>query len=151
MKALELYERLGDSKGLINVYNSLSYLHCRKKEAAPARHYLEKTLEVLEEQGVEIAHLPWICDTAGAVYALDGAYAEAEKYFRLTLEGVTNDASYPPARIGSYYKNLGDVLAKQNKDAEALAAWETSLNYFKKAGISDAEKEVVEKIFNLKR
>jgi Tfp pilus assembly protein PilF len=112
--------------------NYLGYMLVdRNVRVSEGLEMIQRALEQDPHNGAYLDSLGW------AYYRLD-KLEEAEKYLRQAIEKTSKDPTV--------HDHLGDVLFKQGKLKEAIAAWERSLSEWAVASPSDRDDQEVAKV-----
>jgi tetratricopeptide (TPR) repeat protein len=134
-KALNIFERLGDTRQILSTYNNLSLIYGEAKEFDRAVEYARRVVAMAEQTSVD----PYILTSSylnmGVAHYLQGQYDEAIEMYRAGLDHSVrarlavhvNRAHYNLAE--AYYKRFsltGVVGDEQLGDAHAAAALKAS-------------------------
>lgn len=112
--------------------NYLGYMLVdRNVRVSEGLEMIQRALEQDPHNGAYLDSLGW------AYYRLD-KLEDAEKYLRQAIEKTSKDPTV--------HDHLGDVLFKQGKLKEAIAAWERSLTEWAAASPSDRDDQEVAKV-----
>lgn len=134
-KALNIFERLGDTRQILSTYNNLSLIYGEAKEFDRAVEYARRVVAMAAQTGVD----PYILTSSflnmGVAHYLQGQYDQAIEMYRSGLEHSVrarlavhaNRAHYNLAE--AYYKRFsltGVAEDEQLGDAHAAAALKAS-------------------------
>jgi len=138
------YERLGqyqksDSDLLLSleiipkdpyVINYLAYSWLERN------YKIKEAIQMLERAYEQKKNNPYIIDSIGWGYYLNGDYAKAEKYLKQAIQLMPNDPI-----INDHY---GDILWKLDRKLQARYFWESVLNF--KTTEDDMKKSILKKL-----
>ena len=138
------YERLGqyqksDSDLLLSleiipedpyVINYLAYSWLERN------YKIEEAIQMLERAYEQKKSDPYIIDSIGWGYYLNGDYAKAEKYLKQAIQLMPNDPI-----VNDHY---GDILWKLDRKLQARYFWESVLNF--KTTEDDMKKNILKKL-----
>ena len=138
------YERLGqyqksDSDLLLSleiipkdpyVINYLAYSWLERN------YKIQEAIQMLERAYEQKKNDPYIIDSIGWGYYLNGDYAKAEKYLKQAIQLMPNDPI-----INDHY---GDILWKLDRKLQARYFWESVLNF--KTTEDDMKKSILKKL-----
>lgn len=138
------YERLGqyqksDSDLLLSleiipedpyVINYLAYSWLERD------YKIQEAIQMLERAYEQKKSDPYIIDSIGWGYYLNGDYAKAEKYLKQAIQLMPNDPI-----VNDHY---GDILWKLDKKLQARYFWESVLNF--KTTEDDMKKSILKKL-----
>ena len=138
------YERLGqyqksDSDLLLSleiipedpyVINYLAYSWLERN------YKIEEAIQMLERAYEQKKSDPYIIDSIGWGYYLNGDYAKAEKYLKQAIQLMPNDPI-----VNDHY---GDILWKLDRKLQARYFWESVLNF--KTTEDDIKKNILKKL-----
>jgi tetratricopeptide (TPR) repeat protein len=138
LRALNLYERLGDRQALLKTYSNLSLIYSHVKDYERAIDYAQRVLAAAHAGAVEPEI---VCSTQlnlGTVYFWQGRYGDAIAAYEQALEHSTRAGIQLNVRWAHYnlaeayyfrFKEAGDAGDERRGDAHAqaaLAAWPPS-------------------------
>ena len=130
-KSLEMFQKLGDKKGISNSYNNLGLLYKDKGEWDKALEFYEKSLEIKEElgdkQGISNSY-----GNLGLLYKDKGEWDKALEFYEKSLEMFQKLGD--KQRISNSYNNLGSLYKDKGEWDKALEFYEKSLEMFQKLG-----------------
>ena len=138
------YERLGqyqksDSDLLLSleiipedpyVINYLAYSWLERN------YKIQEAIQMLERAYEQKKNDPYIIDSIGWGYYLNGDYAKAEKYLKQAIQLMPNDPI-----VNDHY---GDILWKLDRKLQARYFWESVLNF--KTTEDDMKKSILKKL-----
>ena len=138
------YERLGqyqksDSDLLLSleiipedpyVINYLAYSWLERN------YKIQEAIQMLERAYEQKKNDPYIIDSIGWGYYLNGDYAKAEKYLKQAIQLMPNDPI-----VNDHY---GDILWKLDRKLQARYFWESILNF--KTTEDDMKKSILKKL-----
>ena len=138
------YERLGqyqksDSDLLLSleiipedpyVINYLAYSWLERN------YKIQEAIQMLERAYEQKKNDPYIIDSIGWGYYLNGDYAKAEKYLKQAIQLMPNDPI-----VNDHY---GDILWKLDRKLQARYFWESVLNF--KTAEDDIKKSIFKKL-----
>ena len=138
------YERLGqyqksDSDLLLSleiipkdpyVINYLAYSWLERN------YKIKEAIQMLERAYEQKKNNPYIIDSIGWGYYLNGDYAKAEKYLKQAIQLMPNDPI-----VNDHY---GDILWKLDRKLQARYFWESVLNF--KTTEDDMKKSILKKL-----
>ena len=138
------YERLGqyqksDSDLLLSleiipedpyVINYLAYSWLERN------YKIQEAIQMLERAYEQKKNDPYIIDSIGWGYHLNGDYAKAEKYLKQAIQLMPNDPI-----VNDHY---GDILWKLDRKLQARYFWESVLNF--KTAEDDIKKSIFKKL-----
>ena len=138
------YERLGqyqksDSDLLLSleiipenpyVINYLAYSWLERN------YKIQEAIQMLERAYEQKKNDPYIIDSIGWGYYLNGDYAKAEKYLKQAIQLMPNDPI-----VNDHY---GDILWKLDRKLQARYFWESVLNF--KTTEDDIKKNILKKL-----
>ena len=138
------YERLGqyqksDSDLLLSleiipenpyVINYLAYSWLERN------YKIQEAIQMLERAYEQKKNDPYIIDSIGWGYYLNGDYAKAEKYLKQAIQLMPNDPI-----VNDHY---GDILWKLDRKLQARYFWESVLNF--KTTEDDMKKSILNKL-----
>ena len=138
------YERLGqyqksDSDLLLSleiipenpyVINYLAYSWLERN------YKIQEAIQMLERAYEQKKNDPYIIDSIGWGYYLNGDYAKAEKYLKQAIQLMPNDPI-----VNDHY---GDILWKLDRKLQARYFWESVLNF--KTTEDDMKKNILKKL-----
>ncbi|MBX2891530.1 MAG: tetratricopeptide repeat protein [Saprospiraceae bacterium] len=117
LKALEIYEKLGNEEGVALVYGNLSALFLEKEDYDNALSFNEKSLRVQQKRGDRYGAATSLHNRA-AILASLGRYQEAmadyEKEVAIFQE-IGNQEG-----VADAYNNMGDLLIRLKRYPEAI-------------------------------
>lgn len=129
--SLEIYQELGDKKGVANTYGNIGHVYSDQGNYPEAlTNYLfslshNETLKDTNGMAIDYQNL-------GVVYRLQGNYSEALKYINLSM--VMYKASGNRQGVGNCYNSIGLVNRMQGKYDEALSNYSVALGIRKDGG-----------------
>lgn len=101
------------------------------------RNYkIQEAIQMLERAYEQKKNDPYIIDSIGWGYYLNGDYAKAEKYLKQAIQLMPNDPI-----VNDHY---GDILWKLDRKLQARYFWESVLNY--KTTEDDMKKSILNKL-----
>jgi tetratricopeptide (TPR) repeat protein len=101
------------------------------------RNYkIQEAIQMLERAYEQKKNDPYIIDSIGWGYYLNGDYAKAEKYLKQAIQLMPNDPI-----VNDHY---GDILWKLDRKLQARYFWESVLNY--KTTEDDMKKSILKKL-----
>ncbi len=127
---LPLCEQAHDSTDIIVMYNNIGNVFIAQRNKEEAMDSYTKALAIAEKS--KYKNIASIYDNLGILYAQDGKYAEAKKYFKIGLEHNIQ-VGYKP-QIASSYNNLGSLSLAENNLDEALHYFQLALEMKIEAG-----------------
>lgn len=124
------FAQKGEQLKSIESYNYLGHVELRRGKVAEAKVWFEKLLKFKLNHGGALWGM-------GLALRKDGNEAEAQK----ALEKVPNKDRF----YGEAQAELGDLYAKQGKNAEAIEAFKTASTLLREKGMDDAAKQAAER------
>lgn len=118
LKAITLFEMVGDSTGMTNVYNNIALVYNAQENYKRADYYYQKAFDLATAIADEFL-LITTRNNMGLSLMQQQKYAEAEAHFKATLAFDLKDGS--PEYIGGSYNNLGGCKLKTGHYKEALS------------------------------
>lgn len=131
LEAKEIYEALGDKKGIAGAYNNLGIIFIAEGQQEKALEYLR----IARRMNIEINNRAWLAknlsNMGNAFYNLQ-MFDSAEVYFKEGMrmsEEVGDQTGW-----ASDVMNLGNVYTSQKNYAGAATQFTTALNFYRTTG-----------------
>jgi serine phosphatase RsbU (regulator of sigma subunit) len=112
LQALSIYERKKDTLEMAKVYNSLGALYAYKGELEKAKSYFEKSMKVVEKEGITTNHADALLNMA-AISELMNDMANTFAYNRQALEMY--NSMKDESGMAYVYSNLGTIYSRQDE------------------------------------
>lgn len=114
-RALNIFERLGDSRQILSTFNNLSTVYIEVGDYGLAIQYAQKVLGAKLRGPVEPYLLSSVHLNLGAAYFLRGSLAQAIEHYRTGLEQAS--AAGLPVHVNRAHYNLAEAHYKRFLDA----------------------------------
>jgi tetratricopeptide (TPR) repeat protein len=131
VEARSLYEKIGDTKGLIDCLNSQGIIHKGLQNYAEALPIYHEAFDLARKHGLP-EQLASTCINIGVVLKNQKNFEEALSYYQRAEEIYIIDNNY--YGLANIYNNIGNVLRFQKKYKKSLEYYEFSIENRKKSG-----------------
>ncbi len=136
MKALKIFEELGDGKKTIGVSNNIGLIHQQKGDSKKALEYYRNALSTSEKEG-DKRNIAASSNNIGSVYLSDGDAREddkeyAEECYNKALPFFMKALKYNKETGNENwqafnYSNIGHIFEKKNNSDSALSYYQHAL------------------------
>jgi tetratricopeptide (TPR) repeat protein len=131
LRSLKLYEKMGDEKGMADLYNDLGTISCCRGDWPHAVSLLERCLDVADQISARPI-LGKAYNTLGLAHIIQEKYSQALSYLREALnqfEHIEDNRG-----IAEVLNNLGLCYGRQRMPLKAGDYYERAIRHANKAG-----------------
>jgi tetratricopeptide (TPR) repeat protein len=131
LKAVRIYDRLGDMSKAARVYNNIGIVYQAQGDLFKALEYFRKCLAAQEKSGDVTTGIT--LTNIGNIYLAQGNPEKAKEHYDQARSALEKN---PDARgLGELHNNIGRYYSKSGEAAQAISEYEQALKAF--AGIGD--------------